>query len=88
MERGGEFLAVVDQLAEEAEETAGAGGLVRFGRGGAGWVGVEEVGADMNTKWCMVSRKIYLGVANGVRWKDRERSLDRKVIQNSTDYTD
>ncbi len=33
-ERGGEFLAIVDQLADEAKEAAGAGGDVRLGHGG------------------------------------------------------
>jgi hypothetical protein len=46
VERGDEFFAVVDELADDAEETAGAGGLVRLGRcgGGGGWGGGGGLG--------------------------------------------
>jgi hypothetical protein len=64
VERGGEFLAVVDQLADEAEEAAGAGGGIRPGRGeargrwggGGGLGGHEPIG---NTESRAVSRKIF-----------------------------
>jgi hypothetical protein len=54
-ERGGEFLAVVNQLADEAEETAGAGeaGGGCWGGDGAGHGWIENMG------WRSVSRNIF-----------------------------
>ena len=69
LECDGEFLGVIDEFADEAEEAAGAAGLVRGGRIGigllrwgrdAGRVGHER---NKNTIAGMVSRKIFRGLA-------------------------
>jgi hypothetical protein len=43
-ERGGEFLAVADQLADEAEKAVGAGEAGCWGGDGAGHGPVENMG--------------------------------------------
>ena len=66
-ERGGEFAAVVDELADEAEEVAGAAGL-------GGWI--EGVGRgherNKNIRWRRVSRNIFrtpIELASRTRWR-------------------
>ena len=44
LDRGGEVLAVVDQLADQAEDAAEGGG---HGRGGPGWIGVRGWGGGL-----------------------------------------
>jgi hypothetical protein len=59
-DRAGEFLAVIDQLVEEAEKAAAAGGFVRDGRlgcvGGGGRGGHER---NKNTSVGRMSRNIF-----------------------------